>query len=99
MLLPDIVYDGLAVTAGLAQELFVIFGHVAPESPKSMLLSRGGHSTFLVPPFGGVLVYSPGPGSSLGDSGIGCFENHVPNVLRVSVDTSVRRVNCPALLI
>ena len=87
MLLPGIVYDGLAVTAGLAQGLFVVFGHVLPEGPKSTPLGRGGHSTFLVPPLGGVLGYSPGPGSSLGDSGIGCFENHIPNVLTVSVNT------------
>ena len=59
----------------------------------------GGHSTFLVPPLGGMLVYSPGPGSSLGYIGIGCFENHVPNVLKVSVDTCIRRVNCIALVV
>ena len=99
MLSPGIVYDVLTVTADLAQGLFVIFEHVPPESPKSMPLGRGGRSIFLVPPLGGVLVYSPGPGSSLRDSGIGCFENHVPNVLNVSFDTCVRRVNCPALLI
>ena len=99
MLSPGIVNDGLAVTTGLAHGLFVIFGHVPLESQRSTSLGRGGHSTFLILPLGGVLVYSRGSRSSLGDSGIGCFENYVPNVLKVSVDTCVRRVNCRALLI
>ena len=93
------VYDGLACVRGFVQSLFVLLRHVCLERRKSTPLGRGSLYTLFVPPFRGLLMHSSSSRSPLGDGSISRLENHVPNVLKISVYVCVSWVNCPALLI